>query len=126
MKRAIMAVLAAASLSLVVFAPAVAAELSEKPLLLVRFNQEHVYYARALKQAVVNAENAKPGVRYHVVSSVPSARHKGQPVVSAAQAKKNMDELVGALGQLGVDAARISTASKMAPVNSQQIAVYVQ
>ncbi len=108
-------------------APTFAAEqASERPLLVVRFNQDHVYYTRALKQAVANAERAKSGVRYHVVSYLPDGKRRGQKQVASKKAQGNLDKITGLMQQLGVDASRIEAKSQKAPVMNQEIKIYVE
>jgi len=98
-----------------------------KPLLIVRFNQEHVYFNRALKQAVTNAEAAKPGIHYNVVSYVPSGAKKGQMKVSAEQAKTNLGMVTKGLQELGVDSARVDVSSQpSSAVTSQEVRIFVE
>lgn len=100
---------------------------SVRPLLVIRFNQEHVYYSRALKQAVANAEKVKPDVRYNVVSSLPSGKRKGQVKVSAEQAKANLSGVTTMMQQLGVPESRMSSSTEnSSSVSSQEIKIYVE
>jgi len=103
-----------------------AEQASERPLLVVRFNQDHVYYTRALKQAVVNAERAKSGVRYQVVSYLPDGKRRGQKQVATKQAESNLSDITGLMQKLGVDSSRIETQSQKAAVMSQEIKIYVE
>ncbi|MGE0753829.1 MAG: hypothetical protein AB7L92_01565 [Alphaproteobacteria bacterium] len=43
----------------------------DKPLLIIRYNEPRVYFAKALNTAVQAAETAKPDVQYTVVAYVP-------------------------------------------------------
>ena len=47
------------------------------PLMVVRFNQRHVYYQRPLYTAVSRALEVKPSARFTMVSVVPT--HGGEP-----------------------------------------------
>ncbi|MCE2926352.1 MAG: hypothetical protein LW823_01720 [Rickettsiales bacterium] len=99
---------------------------AERPLLLIRFNQEHVHFNRALRQAVANAENIKPGVVYRVVSVVPVNR-KGAPSIPAAQTKRNLTSVTSSMAQLGVSSDRIKTSSENSKsASSQEIKLFVE
>ncbi|MDX2112267.1 MAG: hypothetical protein SFW63_00820 [Alphaproteobacteria bacterium] len=103
-----------------------AASADQRPLLLIRFNQEHVHYARPLRQAVANAENLRPGVVYRVVSVVPVSR-RGVTPVPASKAIAQLKEVTAAMAELGVPAERIKTASENSKaVSSHEIRVFVE
>lgn len=129
MKSIFSAFAAALCFASVVTAPVAAMDTKEasRPLLVVRFNQEHVYYQRALKQAVEGAEKARPGVSYHLVSTLPTGNRKGAMRPSAEQAKANVSALVDTMKKLGVDASRIKTESaNSASAMSQEVRIYVE
>lgn len=99
------------ALCLAVAAPAThAQEFSPetKPLVLIRFNQPHVYYDRQLYMAISRAVEVKPGVMFDLVSFVPTVadpeRSKQWRALAAAHVKK----VVASLGQMGVPASRIT------------------
>ena len=127
MKKFLAVVLCATAM----FSPQVYAKVPEgesvKPLLLIRYNQEHVYYTRALKQAVANAENTKASVKYKVVSVVPTGNRKGTVKIGAERAKSNLASVLTSIQQLGVPADRISSSTESSALAlSQEIKIYVE
>lgn len=98
------------------------------PLLTVRFNQPHVYYDDALGKAVSEAEKAKPGVTYDVLSTVPdlSSLAPDQQTKLAGRAKDNLRNVVMKMQQLGVSADRIRIADQTLKIRSQEIQIYVK
>lgn len=97
------------------------------PLMVIRFNQHHVYYDGALSKAITTAERAKPGIFYSVVSRLPdlSALPAEQRDNINSRAQDNLHNVVTQMQQLGVPANRIKIANQKQDVRSQEIAVYV-
>lgn len=96
------------------------------PLLVIRFNQRHVYFQRALKQAVESAERAKPGAFYDVVSVVPGGGSASQNQRINEDSVANLNAVVQELQSLGVQAERIHTSSQPGVgVTSQEIQLFV-
>ena len=115
-----------AALATASFTPRAIAD-DAKPLMVIRYNQENVYFGRTLKKAVAYAEQAKAGVIYKVVSLVPSGSKKGTVKVSADQAKKNLGGVTTMMQQLGVDDARIKADTQSSSaVKSQEIRIFVE
>ncbi len=81
---------------------------SDVPLLVVRYNQPHIYYDKQLYSAVSKAVAIKPSVVFSLVSFVPSA---GDDAVSAA-AGAQTSALVGKMQGMGVPAARIHVSNQ--------------
>jgi hypothetical protein len=99
-----------------------------KPLLVIRFNQKHVYFDRALRQAVESVERTKAGASYTVVSYVPSGKSggSGQNERRTEDAVENLNEVVGGLAQQGVETSRIHYSSQTDDkLDSQEIHIFV-
>lgn len=109
-------------------APAPAASGPAAALLTIRFNQPHVYYDDALANAVKLAENAKPGVVYDVLSTVPdlSSLPADQQDKLSARAKDNLRNVVMKMQQQGVPAERIRIADQTLRIRSQEIQLFVR
>lgn len=97
------------------------------PLMVIRFNQHHVYYDDALAKAISAAQRAKPGANYSVVSRLPdlSALTAEQQSNINSRASDNLRNVVGQMQQLGVTSDHIKIANQKQDVRSQEIAVYV-
>lgn len=72
------------------------------PLMVVRFNQRKVYFERQLYEAVSRAVEAKPSVRFLLVSHVPQYG-------SSDTAERNFNKVYRTLTDMGVPASRISS-----------------
>jgi len=97
-------------------------------LLTVRFNQPHVYYEDALVRAVTDAEKAKPGVMYDVLSTIPdlSSLPPEQQAKMTQRAKDNLRNIVLKMQQVGVSADRIRIADQTLKIRSQEIRIFVR
>lgn len=97
-------------------------------LLTIRFNQPHVYYEDALTQAVKSAEQAKPGVMYEVLSTIPdlSSLTQDQQDKLSARAKDNLHNVVVKMQQQGVSPDRIRIADQTLKIRSQEIRIFVR
>ena len=97
-------------------------------LLTIRFNQPHVQYDNALKDAVTQAEKAKSGVHYDVLSTVPdlTSLPAEQQSKLSARAKNNLHNIVVAMQQAGVSADRIKIADQTMKIRSQEIRIFVK
>lgn len=100
--------------------------LPTKPLMVIRFNQNHVYYGRTLDQAVGSAEQTKPNMTYYVVSYVPQGGGASQNNHISDTVKGNVGGVLEELEAQGVPAARIVTMTKPAPDNTHRVELYVQ
>ncbi len=110
-------------------APAIVPSTSlSNAFLTIRFNQPHVYYDDALTGAVQQAEKAKPGVVYDVLSTVPdlSVLPPDQQQKLKSRAQDNLRNVVIRLQQLGVPAARIRMAEQTLRIRSQEIQLFVR
>jgi len=87
-------------------------------LLIIRFNQKHVYFDKALATAVQSVEKAKPGSVYNVVSYTP-------PSIQDAQA--NLQAVTQQMQALGIPGSRIESSSQPSDeVKSQEIRIFVE
>jgi len=99
----------------------------QTPLLVIRFNQQHVYFDRVLRQAVESAEKAKADALYDVVSIVPTGGNNAQQNERlSANAAGNLGSVVQELQNLGVQPSRIhSTTQSSASATAQEIQIFV-
>lgn len=98
-----------------------------KPLLVIRFNQRHVYFDNALRKAVAGAEIAKTGVMYNIVSYVPTGRalRRDQSERADADASANLDAVLQGMQNMGVDPSRVRTATQSSDtITSQEVRIY--
>ncbi|MDE3060339.1 MAG: hypothetical protein KGJ06_04955 [Pseudomonadota bacterium] len=98
--------------------------IGQKPLLVIRFNTQHLYYEHALRLAVDSTQKAKPDAEYTVISYTPAETGDSR---TSANAEENLHAVAQAIENLGVKPSRIHTASQNASaVASQEIDIFVK
>lgn len=107
---------------------AIPAEQMGSPLMVIRFNQYHVYYDEALAKVVRIAESSKPGAIYSVVSALPdlTSLPQDQQADISKRAIENLRDVATQMQQLGVPASRLKVATQQKQVRAQEISIYVQ
>lgn len=99
----------------------------DTPLMIVRFNQDRVYYEKPLYNAVSQALEAKPGVMFNLVSVVPLTSSASYNQKQDAVSKRNMGAFVGSMVNMGVPENRIRVQYQQAPeVEANEIQLYVE
>lgn len=83
---------------------------AQTPLVVIRFNQPHVYYEQQLYNAMQRAVAIKPDLTVQVLSLAPQGDDAWQEVASA-----HTQKVVATLQQLGVPAQRIQVSGQRQP-----------
>lgn len=92
---------------------------TEKPLLIIRWNQQRVYFTQALNKAVSSAESAKHNMIYRVVGYMPET-------MPSKLARAYLRSVVEGIRLNGVPLDRISWRSEVTSGSYPEIHVYVQ
>lgn len=96
---------------------------SKDAVLVIRFNQKHVYFENALKKVVDKVSAIKPNASYEIQSIVPD--DSGD--TNARQYLENLRGVVAAFNQLGISKGRISVRTDVTDiVKSQEINIFVR
>ena len=84
--------------------PAVWAQAShlDTPLMVVRFNQDRVYYQQPLYNAVARALEAKPGVMFNIITLIPQTGNERLDKKATVEAQTNTNTLVADMVKMGV------------------------
>jgi hypothetical protein len=110
-------------------APA-AAEAGKKPLVIVRFNQiKHSEFKATVRGAISQAEQAKPGLHYDIVSYVPVSGDSSLDQRQARLALRNQKSITDEMLAMGVSPARITVRSRYTPsgeMGEQEAHIYVK
>jgi len=102
-------------------APAVA-PVADVPLLIIRFNQPHVYFQEPLKKVVAEVNYAKSDANYEIQSVLPISAQN-----SSSQNSDKALLVTAELNKLGVSTSRISSnISYSNDVINQEIRVFVK
>lgn len=98
-----------------------------KPLVVLRFNQERVYYEQPLFQAIEKAVAVKPGVMFDVVSVTPSTGNPQTDMAWQQTASRNARSVVASMQQMGVPLSRMNiSGQRQAGLQSDEVYIYVR
>lgn len=96
---------------------------SGKPLFTAKFNKNNVNYQDGLRQAVRQAQAAKPSVKFDVVAVSPASGSQASKKNAQTHAGTIFQEMV----EMGVGADRISLSAKTSgEVNSTEVQIFVR
>jgi hypothetical protein len=100
---------------------AVAAPSQRRPLAVIRFNRPGVEYKQAVYTAVSQALEKYPAARFELVAVATSEGNPAEAALASTEARKNGEDVLRALTQMGVPMERItlSAASSRNVVNSE-------
>ncbi len=97
------------------------------PLVVVRFNQERVYYEQPLYQAVAKAVAIKPEVMLDVVSMAPSTGNNVQDANWQQLSSRHTQAVVGSLQEMGVPLSRMTITGQAQPgLRYDEVHIYVR
>lgn len=117
----------AASLVMATSAQAQTASYMDTPLMVVRFNQDRIYYQQPLYNAVANALQAKPSVMFSIISLVPQTGDKYADEKLDADARRSTALFVNDMRKMGVPESRIRVDYQQAPnVTSNEVHLFVE
>lgn len=80
---------------------------ADTPLLVVRFNQDRVYYQQSLYSVISRAVQAKPSVMFNIITLIPQTGDSSSDKKSTVVAQTNTNALVRDMVQMGVPQNRI-------------------
>lgn len=98
-----------------------------RPLVVIRFDRQNVEYQQPLYQAVSQALERKPSAVFDVVAVSPVDGNPGQAAVASTNARRNAEQVMRALSDmgLGADRTRLATAAS-SDVSSSEVQVFVR
>lgn len=107
--------------------PYVQEGVQEKPLMVIRYNQEDIYYQMPLYNTVSKALQVKPDAQFTFVSEIPVT---GQPVADSnaeADAHNNWQNVLKTLNDIGLPERQMTTRfEKSNHISSNEILVFVR
>ena len=100
---------------------------NRRPLVVIRFDRPNVPYQEPLFTAVSEALNRRPGSVFDVVSIVPQRGTPAQVALNANQARRNAEQVVQNLTQMGLPSDRLSlNSTSSGEVASNEVHIYVR
>jgi len=101
--------------------------LERRPLVVIRFDRADVAYEPALRTAVTQALNRRPAANFDLVAVTPNAGSPAQVEIHAAACKRNAENVLRAMTNMGVSPSRVSLSSTTsASVQSNEVQIYVR
>ena len=112
--------------SMAILLAATAVQAAE-PLVIIRFNQNRVYYDQQLYKAISQAVAIKPEVMIDVVSYAPETNNPTIDRQWQAAASQHTQQVVATLNSMGVPSSRISVSGQtMAGIRYDETHVFVR
>jgi hypothetical protein len=100
---------------------------NRRPLVVIRFDRPNVPYQEPLFTAVSEALNRRPGAVFDVVSIVPQSGTPAQVALNANQARRNAEQVVQSLTQMGLPSDRLSLSSTSSgSAANNEVHIYVR
>lgn len=100
---------------------------NRRPLVVIRFDRPNVPYQEPLFTAVSEALNRRPGSVFDVVSIVPQQGTPAQVALNANQARRNAEQVVQSLSEMGLPSDRLSLSSTSSgDVANNEVHIYVR
>ena len=100
---------------------------NRRPLVVIRFDRPNVPYQEPLFTAASEALNRRPGAVFDIVSIVPQQGTPAQVALSANQSRRNAEQVLQTLIQMGLPSDRLSLSStSSSDVGSNEVHIYVR
>ena len=100
---------------------------NRRPLVVIRFDQPNVPYQEPLFTAATEALNRRPNAVFDIVSIVPQQGTPAQVALAANQSRRNAEQVMQTLIQMGLPSNRLSLSStSSANVGSKEVHIYVR
>lgn len=98
-----------------------------RPLVMIRFDRPNVSYEDALYTAVKSALERRPNAVFDVIAVSSSSGAPGTAALGEASARRNADNVVRSLSQMGLPADRIRVSSAYSPnASNGEVQVFVR
>ncbi len=97
------------------------------PLIVVRFNQPHVYFEPSLRTVVDKAISIKPDARFSLVQILPESANGRKIAISKSTADSHVAQVVAVLRGQGVDTRNLAVSRRYdTQVTSSEVHVFVE
>lgn len=98
----------------------------DRPLVIIRFDRPNVQYQQALFNAVSQALSRKPTATFSILAVSPNAGNAAQVALNSAAAKRNAEDVLRSLTDMGVPSSRVQLLSATDQVDNNEVQVYVR
>jgi len=100
---------------------------SKRPLVIIRFDRPNVQYQQPLYTALSQAMEKYPGAQFDVVAVSPASRNPAEQALSSSDARRNSENVLRTMTQMGVPTNRISMGSETRPnIGASEVHLYIR
>lgn len=100
---------------------------NERPLVIIRFDRPKVEYQQALYNAVSLALSRKPTATFDLVAVSPQRGTAAQMALNSAAAKRNAEDVLRTLTDMGVPSSRVQLLASTDPnVANNEVRIFVR
>jgi hypothetical protein len=104
-----------------------AAPTGPRPLVKIRFDQPNVDYQQAVYMAVSEAMQKYPGARFELIAVNPSGGNAAQVAIESSRARRNAENVLRSLSQMGIDVSRIDLSTQQsAEAKSSEVHIFIR
>lgn len=97
----------------------------ELPLMVIRFNQPHVIFEKALYETVLEAFKVKPSAKFDVVSVSQKSGNSGEQKIYTDIAAQNTGRVMATFQEMGMPQNRINLINTSEHVRSCEVRIFV-
>lgn len=100
---------------------------SRRPLVVIRFDRQNVNYQQALYTAVSRALERRPNASFDLVAVTPSAGSSAQVALDTSKARRNAQEVLRSLTDMGLPPSRVAlSATTASDASSNEVRLFVR
>ncbi|HEX3972584.1 MAG TPA: hypothetical protein VHX19_14735 [Stellaceae bacterium] len=100
---------------------------SDRPLVVIRFDQANVDYEQPLYTAISRALERKPSATFTIQAVAPNAGSAAEVAVNTNASRQNAENVLRSLTNMGLPSDRVSLAATMSPdIQSNEVRVFVR
>ncbi len=101
--------------------------LPDRPLVVIRFDRPNVDYEQAVYQSVSQALDRFPDARFELIAVSPSAGNPAQVALAASDAKRNAEDVLRTLTQLGLPLEQVRLSAATSPdAQNPEVHIFVR
>ncbi len=119
--------IAPASMAVGLTPPPVGGRADRRPLVTIRFDRANVAYEQQLYNAVSQALERRPDASFDVVAVAPNRGGAGQVALSSGAARRNAEQVLRSLTDMGLPPARVAISATSSPaVDTNEVQIFVR
>ncbi|HEY1505290.1 MAG TPA: hypothetical protein VGF92_13375, partial [Stellaceae bacterium] len=100
---------------------------TDRPLVVIRFDQPNVDYEQPLYTAVSRALERKPSATFTIQAVAPNGGSASEVAASTKASRQNAEKVLNSLTAMGLPADRISLSASMTPdIQSNEVRLFVR